>query len=285
LEPTATIKAPDGTDVVLYSEGEIERIKRLLPQYTEARVRDLMKDVPDFPEQVLPAFVEMMPLAMSNFIGNFYNDVYSKSNSPITEEMIRNWVTANVDDRSKPLTPLIVEALKVYYLNQSTTMTSQPTGAMEGLNKKYQDLDTQYREAAEKALSATTAETINAEVEKLRALNLQIAAVLEQMLAMVADVKNETGSLRIARDELTMKLTRIQRDYSDLNKQTDRLETLRRIRQYEQVVADRSMYLYLGIFLAFCLLLLLVVLIKGYFQKKLAMTPMPMAASITPPLT
>jgi hypothetical protein len=105
------------------------------------------------------------------------------------------------------------------------------------------------------------------------------------MLAMVADVKNETGSLRIARDELTMKLTRIQRDYSDLNKQTDRIETLRRIRQYEQVVADRSMYLYLGIFLAFCLLLLLVILIKGYFQKKLAMTPMPMAASITPPLT
>jgi chromosome segregation ATPase len=156
---------------------------------------------------------------------------------------------------------------------------------MDELTKKYQDLDTQYREAAERALAATDAQSINTEVEKLRALNLQIAAVLEQMLAMVADVKNETGTLRIARDELTMKLTRIQRDYSDLNKQTDRLETLRRIRQYEQVVADRSMYLYLGIFLGFCLLLLLVILIKGYFQKKFAMTPMPMAASITPPLT
>ena len=156
---------------------------------------------------------------------------------------------------------------------------------MDELTKKYQDLDKEYKATAERALAATTAETINTEVEKLRALNLQIAAVLEQMLAMVADVKNETGTLRIARDELTMKLARIQRDYSDLNKQTDRLETLRRIRQYEQVVADRSMYLYLGIFLAFCVVLLLVILVKGYFQKKLAMTPMPMAASITPPLT
>lgn len=156
---------------------------------------------------------------------------------------------------------------------------------MDELNKRYQELNAQYKATADKALVAKDATTINKEVENLRALNLQIANILEQMLALVADVKNETGTLKIARDELTMKLTRIQRDYSDLNKQTDRLETLRRIRQYEEVVANRSMYLYLGLFLAFCIVLLLVVWMKGYFQKKLASTPMPMTPSITPPLT
>jgi type III secretory pathway component EscV len=156
---------------------------------------------------------------------------------------------------------------------------------MDELNKKYQDLERQYKAAAENALAETNAQAINTEVNKLQAINIQIARVLEQMLTLVADVKNESGNLKIARDELTMKLTRIQRDYSDLNKETDRLETLRRIRQYEEVLADRSMYLYLGIFLGICLLLLLVILIKGYFQKKLASTPMPIPTSMTPPLT
>lgn len=122
-----------------------------------------------------------------------------------------------------------------------------------------------------------------ADVQKISALNVEIGKTLEEMIGILTNMKEDGGGrIQEQRNQLIEKLQRIQQDYNGLIQNTDKLETLRRIRQSEQTVSTKTLQLYLIFFFAILLVILLLML---FFQKKPIAAPMPsspaMAASFT----
>jgi hypothetical protein len=120
-------------------------------------------------------------------------------------------------------------------------------------------------------------------ISRITAANEEITKILEEMIGILTNVKQDgRGYVEEERNQLIEKLQRIQQDYNGLIQNTDKLETLRRIRRSEQTVSTQSVQLYL---IFFFVLLLVVFLLMMFFQKKPIAAPMPsspaMAASFT----
>lgn len=113
--------------------------------------------------------------------------------------------------------------------------------------------------------------------DQARALNVQLAATLSQMIG--ASAMNPTN-IKSYRDELIAKLIRIQRDYNGLIVSTDQLETLRRIRNYETTKFDSTFTLYLWAFLLLSIVLIVVLLFK---TQRVATTAMSAVSPATMP--
>lgn len=123
---------------------------------------------------------------------------------------------------------------------------------MNELREKYERQLKEYD-----ALVDTTLNTNDTtQISKLRSLNEAIAKTLNDMIEKLTFMKKESPSLAKERDELISRLRQIQLDYNGLLVNTDKLETLRRIRQQESTEANRQLYLYFGFFLLVCLLLI-----------------------------
>jgi hypothetical protein len=172
----------------------------------------------------------------------------------------------------------------------TTSATTQAAGTvaagqMTDLEAKYTQLDGQYNRLVDEALAITDPVTLDAKVREITAVNQQLTEVLNQMIAIVAQMKENTGNIRVYRDQLTTKLTKIQRDYNGLIQNTDKLETLRRIRQHEEVLANKSLYMYLGIFLVACLVLLLVLILRRPQTMSDTMVATPTSSTVAPIFT
>ena len=113
--------------------------------------------------------------------------------------------------------------------------------------------------------------------DQARALNVQLAATLSQMIG--ASAMNPTN-IKSYRDELIAKLIRIQRDYNGLIVSTDQLETLRRIRNHETTKFDSTFTLYLWAFLLLSIVLIVVLLFK---TQRVATTAMSAVSPATMP--
>ncbi len=115
-----------------------------------------------------------------------------------------------------------------------------------------------------KEYDALVASAINTndttQVAKLRALNQSISNTLNEMVEKLTFMKKDTPILIKERDELIARLRQIQLDYNGLVVNTDTLETLRRIRQQESTEANRMLYIYIGLFLLFCLVIVIYLL-------------------------
>jgi hypothetical protein len=96
-------------------------------------------------------------------------------------------------------------------------------------------------------------------VADAKALNLQLADTVSQLLAAATADPTHIDAYR---NELVRKLTRIQYDYNGLVANTDSLETLRRIREYETTKFDSSFMLYLFAFGLACVFLIVLLLFK-----------------------
>jgi len=96
----------------------------------------------------------------------------------------------------------------------------------------------------------------------IRATNQALYDRLEVMIQQLALMKNNSS----AEDELQKLLAllrKIQQDYTNLVKDTDTLETLRRIRQQEDVSAKRELYWYLIAFVFIAILLIAYLIFYG----------------------
>ena len=122
---------------------------------------------------------------------------------------------------------------------------------MEELKKKYAQQSALYesyiREGAPPA--------------KVSALNVEISKTLEEMIGILAKTKGV--GLEEYRNQLIGNLHRIQRDYNGLVQNTDKIETLRRIRREEYDTTPIKQYL----FFFFAILFVIIVLLL-FFQKK-----------------
>ena len=150
---------------------------------------------------------------------------------------------------------------------------------MDELKKKYALQSAEYEGRISDALQK---QDRNA-VEKIKALNIQISKTLEEMIGVLTQTKKDsTGSIKIYRDDLIVKLRQIQRDYNGLLKNTDTLETLRKIRSTENAIGRRQLNLYFIFFFGLVLIILLFLLFFGQKKDSAAMTPS--TPAMTPPL-
>jgi len=113
------------------------------------------------------------------------------------------------------------------------------------------------------------------------AINIALTNRLDTMLTLLATMK-QNNSAEAELTELLADLRQIQRDYNGLIKETDTLETLRRIRQQEDVSIKRELYWYLIVFV-FVAILLIAYLI--FYGKRAATAPIANTVPSSPNLT
>ena len=121
----------------------------------------------------------------------------------------------------------------------------------------------------------------SSKLPEIRAMNKSIDDRLNIMIQQLVAMKNNYS----AEEELTellIELRQIQRDYNGLVKETDTLETLRRIRQQEDVSIKRELYWYLIVFVFVAILFIGYLLFYG---KRAATAPIANTVPSSPNLT
>jgi hypothetical protein len=121
----------------------------------------------------------------------------------------------------------------------------------------------------------------SSKLQDIRTMNNALTARLNTMIQQLVTMKNNYS----AEDELEALLAdlrQIQRDYNGLIKETDTLETLRRIRQQEDVSIKRELYWYLIVFVFVAILFLGYLLFYG---KRAATAPIANTVPSSPNLT
>jgi hypothetical protein len=121
----------------------------------------------------------------------------------------------------------------------------------------------------------------SSKLPEIIAINIALTNRLDTMLSLLATMK-QNNSAEAELTELLADLRQIQRDYNGLIKETDTLETLRRIRQQEDVSIKRELYWYLIIFV-FVAILLIAYLI--FYGKRAATAPIANTVPSSPNLT
>jgi uncharacterized protein involved in exopolysaccharide biosynthesis len=143
----------------------------------------------------------------------------------------------------------------------STTTTPPPPSSSSGgdLNTQYKALKAQYDTLVTRAVADPT--TLQTALPQIQSINQQMATILDQMLVELQAARNGPNS-DAYRDELTATLARIQMDYNGLKTNTDALQTLRRIRSFQDTSWQPMLNLYLALFLIFGIVLVLVMLFR-----------------------
>lgn len=121
----------------------------------------------------------------------------------------------------------------------------------------------------------------SSKLQDIRTMNNALTARLNTMIQQLVTMKNNY-SAEDELDALLADLRQIQRDYNGLIKETDTLETLRHIRQQEDVSIKRELYWYLIIFVFVAILFLGYLLFYG---KRAATAPIANTVPSSPNLT
>ena len=149
---------------------------------------------------------------------------------------------------------------------------------MDELKAKYQSQSAEYDKLVESALTSRDV----SQIPKIKELNTGLSKTLNAMIEKLTFLKKDSPNLKLERDELVKRLGQIQSDYNGLRANTDKLETLRRIRQQESSEDDRLLYWYIFAFLILSLLLLMYLVFYGKSEATAAIAS---AVPITPALT
>jgi predicted nuclease with TOPRIM domain len=145
---------------------------------------------------------------------------------------------------------------------------------MDELRKEYKQLLTEY--------DRLIAEGDVKNYDRIKELNVQIARVLEQMLTILARVRDSINNTQEYRDTLVEKLKRIQLDYNGLLQTTDKLETLRRIRAQEKDDSRGLLFNYLIALAVLIGLVLLVMIVRTWFYRRSTSASTTSPATIAP---
>lgn len=99
-------------------------------------------------------------------------------------------------------------------------------------------------------------------MNQIKTLNIEISAILDKMMEQLAMVKQDNASFIAQRDQLYKNLQRIRREANALAQDKDTLETLRRIREFDESESKTSLNIYVVAFLILALVVLLVLVFK-----------------------
>lgn len=142
----------------------------------------------------------------------------------------------------------------------ASTPPPPPSSSSGGdLNTQYKALKAQYDTLVTRAVTDPT--TLQTALPQIQSINQQMATILDQMLVELQAARTGPNS-DAYRDELTATLARIQMDYNGLKTNTDALQTLRRIRSFQDTSWQSTLNLYLALFAIFAIVLVLVMLFR-----------------------
>jgi hypothetical protein len=154
----------------------------------------------------------------------------------------------------------------------TTTTTTTTTPSSGDLNAQYETLKRQYDTLVAQTLAEPA--RLSTTLPQIQSINQQMSTLLDQMLTQLQYARNGPNS-DAYRDQLAETLARIQMDYNGLKTNTDALQTLRRIRSFQDTSWQSSLNLYLALFLIFAIVLVLVMLFR---RQTKASTPAPSAS-------
>jgi hypothetical protein len=150
--------------------------------------------------------------------------------------------------------------MKAYFIDQTATTntTPPPTGTPTPNNNapsptEYPQLKDQFEAKKSEydtliaTLSAEQREITAADMARLQTLNREMFALLEKMIQVLS--VSQPAELDTLSRELSESLSRIEKQYVALSSDSDRAETLRRIREFEEVRNHGSLNFYLMLLL------------------------------------
>jgi hypothetical protein len=164
---------------------------------------------------------------------------------------------------------------------QGASTTNASAAPAPGL---YIQLKTQFdtKKAAYDALIASASRSTNPtdeDINQLRSMNRELFALLEQTIQALSTIQSE--ELGTLNRELAATLDNIERQYNVLSENKDKAETLRRIREFEEVKRDGSVQFYMILLLVFALALLIIMMFSGGSSQR--MNAPAAAPSMSPP--
>jgi hypothetical protein len=241
-------------------------------------------------------------------VPDFYQTKYLTATTPITNADVDNYVSTTFGTRtsdlaaSEALHAFVGGVFKAYFVNQlapgaaSANGAGSATGATGGTANTgagsatpntsatpnapaggtYAQLKTQF-ETKQKEYNgllrsvATATDPPTADIEKLRSLNRELAGLIEQIIQVLSSSQSAEME-RISR-ELGDTLVWVEKQYGVLSADSDKVETLRRIREFEQVRADGSISLYLIVLIGLAVALLVTMIFSQRVSTTTAMPP------------
>jgi len=158
----------------------------------------------------------------------------------------------------------------------ATTTPAATTGdGLEALTTRLTALRAQYTTLANQATA--TPDQIQTLLPQIQSVNQQIAAVLDQMLTQMQYAREGANS-ETYRSQLVEQLARIQLDYNGLKTNTDALQTLRRIRSFQDTSWQSTLFLYMGLFVLVAGLFALLVMFRRHASTSTSAPTMSPAA-------
>lgn len=154
---------------------------------------------------------------------------------------------------------------------------------MDDLSRQYQQRIDRYNQLIDDALK--TPANLQRNLAQIKTLNVEIAAILDKMMAQLAMVKKNDSNFLAQRDQLYKNLARIQKESNALAQDKDTLETLRRIREFDESETKSSLNIYVVAFLILALVVLMVLVFKRPTSQSDMTTTMPSNPAAIPALT
>jgi len=148
------------------------------------------------------------------------------------------------------------------------------------MDPNFKILADEYERLANEALANPAKMNVN--IDRMKTINTQMASILDNTIHEMT-ASGPSGDITRQRDELIQKLVRIQRDYNGLLVNTDKLETLRRIRGFQESDWKSQLKIYMIVLAVLAVALALFVLFRR--QKTLSSAIAPTSPSSMPPFT
>jgi hypothetical protein len=145
----------------------------------------------------------------------------------------------------------------------NTGNQAQAPLTFDQLKSQFDDKYTQYLTLARTVTIA--ANPTDQQIAQLRSLNREVFTLLERLIREAGN--SQTAEMRRVNDNLTATLHRIERQYNDLAAKSDKAETLRRIREFEELKADSSVNIYMVLLLIFAVAVLIVMIFSSYWAS------------------
>jgi hypothetical protein len=258
MQPASLTALPDWSDGLLASQKVADFYRTVFapapapgrlttaPPITQVEVDNYVKNVVGG-EYPYPADKQVIGVGLRKVLTEYFIDAATANALPTPTGMATGGTGSTVS--GAPASPGL------------TTGAAPAVPTMAELETQYKtkyDLYTQYASEALATGNATTREEF---IQKIKVLNTELASILAEMIRSLTNSKNTAPSTEKLRDELVSRLQRIQFDYNGLLVSTDKLTTLRRIRQFETAKSTEKVNTYLiGLAVLSALLVLAVIL-------------------------
>jgi hypothetical protein len=288
---TTTSATTDKIKPPPYDDAEKNRIWNMLPENVKASGRRYF----ELSSQIVGTQADnnLKNMIKDFLVPEFYQTKYLTATTPITNADVDNYVSTTFGTRtsdlaaSEALHAFVGGVFKAYFVNQlapgaasangagsatpntSATPNAPAGGTYAELKTQFETKQKQYNDLLRSVATATDPPA--ADIERLRTLNRELAGLIEQIIQTLS-FSQSAEMERISR-ELTDTLAWVEKQYGVLSADSDKAETLRRIREFEQVRADGSISLYMIVLIGLAVALLVTMIFSQRVSTTTAMPP------------